>query len=290
MAHGSDDFPFQCYDTVCDWKRQDNVTWHWHKELELFILKSEAIICQIAGHTLHLEKGNCILINSSVLHQYHAPETQPFEENGRWINILFSPDFIAPKNSSIYKNTVYPVLTSGVEYFDFRQNIGWKADVRKMIDDLCDICFKSCDMQELSIHIILSKIWKELYIHLPNTNTSNTLNKNLMLQSRLRVMLQYIWDNFAQPIHVKDIADAANISISMAQRCFRFCINDSPNHYLQQYRLEHAKELLQTTNLSIIDIALSSGFGNVSHFNHLFKREFGITPKQYIKQQSQPHK
>ncbi|MDO4286915.1 MAG: AraC family transcriptional regulator [Eubacteriales bacterium] len=285
-SHGTKVFPFQYYDITFDWKQRDYVEWHWHKELEFLILESEAMVCRIGEQTLQLKKGDRILINSSVVHRYEAPEKSS-SEKGRWISLLFSTDMIASPRSIIYEKNILPVLQSGVYYFDFRQDDMWKIRINRIVEEICSICCEKCATQELSIHIALCSIWKELSEHLTELEQSKTVNKNLMLQARLRVMLQYIWENFAQPIKLEDIARAANISVSMAQRCFRVCIHDSPNHYLQLYRLDHAKRLLLTTNLSILDIALTSGFGSVGYFDYLFKREFGRTPKQFVKQQYQ---
>ena len=47
---------------------------------------------------------------------------------------------------------------------------------------------------------------------------------------------------------------------------------------------EYAKELLATTNLTTLSISSKLHFDSLSHFNHLFKREFNMTPSQYRKQ------
>ena len=52
-------------------------------------------------------------------------------------------------------------------------------------------------------------------------------------------------------------------------------------NYLNEIRIEHACAMLTTTNIDIIDIALESGFENLSTFYHLFKKTKGISPKRY---------
>lgn len=51
--------------------------------------------------------------------------------------------------------------------------------------------------------------------------------------------------------------------------------------YINKRKIEYARNLLRRTNLSILDIAMDLGFFSVSHFNHLFKKETGLTPSQY---------
>ena len=55
--------------------------------------------------------------------------------------------------------------------------------------------------------------------------------------------------------------------------------------YMNQYRLEMASRQLAGTELPITSIALESGFNNISYFNRVFKKKFGVTPKEYRKLQ-----
>lgn len=57
--------------------------------------------------------------------------------------------------------------------------------------------------------------------------------------------------------------------------------------YLNDIRIEHAAAMLTTTNNEIIDIALESGFENLSTFYHLFKKKKDISPKNYRKNYSE---
>ena len=54
-------------------------------------------------------------------------------------------------------------------------------------------------------------------------------------------------------------------------------------HYLNDYRLEIAAKKLLTTSDNILNIAVSTGFENLSYFNRSFKKKYGITPGQYRK-------
>ena len=51
--------------------------------------------------------------------------------------------------------------------------------------------------------------------------------------------------------------------------------------HLNSYRLEIAAELLTTTTDTILDIAISTGFNNISYFNRCFKKKYGVSPRKY---------
>jgi len=53
---------------------------------------------------------------------------------------------------------------------------------------------------------------------------------------------------------------------------------------LNNFRLNRAKELLLTSHSTVSEIAVSVGFDNVGYFDRVFRRTFGLTPKQFAKQ------
>ncbi|HEY2856771.1 MAG TPA: helix-turn-helix domain-containing protein [Gemmatimonadaceae bacterium] len=55
----------------------------------------------------------------------------------------------------------------------------------------------------------------------------------------------------------------------------------TPHQFVLRARLRLAAAELTTTDAKVIDVALTSGFGDLSNFNHAFRHEFGITPSAY---------
>lgn len=64
-------------------------------------------------------------------------------------------------------------------------------------------------------------------------------------------------------------------------RVFRQYLGMTPTAYINNLKLRYAKNLLTTTELSIIDISMESGFENLSHFYHLFKKSYHLTPLEF---------
>ncbi len=64
-------------------------------------------------------------------------------------------------------------------------------------------------------------------------------------------------------------------------RQFRKYLNTTPTNFITSLRLNYAENLLIRTNLSIIDVAYESGFQNLSHFNHIFKKSNNLSPTKY---------
>jgi transcriptional regulator GlxA family with amidase domain len=104
---------------------------------------------------------------------------------------------------------------------------------------------------------------------------------NTTAQRFVRRALVYIHTQYAEPISRDDIARHISISGNYLTDCFRQVMGVTPMTYLTRYRIQRARELLDTTDQTITRIALATGFSEVSHFTRTFKREMGASPHAY---------
>lgn len=82
---------------------------------------------------------------------------------------------------------------------------------------------------------------------------------------------------------VNDLKNALNYSTAHLNRLFKEHLNTTPHEYLQKHKFRYAKNLLQNTDLSMMEIASKIGYSNLSHFFSNFKKHYGVTPGQYRK-------
>lgn len=96
------------------------------------------------------------------------------------------------------------------------------------------------------------------------------------------IRLQY-WlnENFKQNTSCKDMASMLGISVRSLNRRFKESIQQSPIQYLQSLKIDHAKELLQHSNLTTNEIATQCGFNDISYFCSTFKRLTGMPSNTY---------
>lgn len=84
-------------------------------------------------------------------------------------------------------------------------------------------------------------------------------------------------------MQIKRLADNLKMSLRTFNRRFKSATNSTPLQYLQKIRMRLAGDLLQTSNLSIAEIAYKTGYQDTAHFTSLFKKHFATTPGQYRK-------
>jgi AraC family transcriptional regulator len=99
--------------------------------------------------------------------------------------------------------------------------------------------------------------------------------------NKLRRVIEYINDNLAEDLTLAEIAEVAGMSPHYFSRAFRQSTGVPPHRYVINCRVEEAKRLLADDELPLVDVGLSVGFQNQSHFTTLFRRLTGVTPKAY---------
>lgn len=91
----------------------------------------------------------------------------------------------------------------------------------------------------------------------------------------------YMHDHYTREINLQALAERHGMSARTFNRRFKDALGKTPLRYLQEVRVDMAKDLLQTSNLSIAEIAFRVGYRDVAYFSSLFKKHLGSTPKDY---------
>lgn len=100
----------------------------------------------------------------------------------------------------------------------------------------------------------------------------------------VRKAVEFIQNNYADPVRVKDIGDYVGVNRSYLYTLFQDNLQLSPKEYLTNFRLTRAAELLQLTDLSVETVAMSCGYQDALGFSKIFKAKMGITPSAYRKE------
>lgn len=101
---------------------------------------------------------------------------------------------------------------------------------------------------------------------------------------RLRRIVDYIDAHLGEEIRIAELARLIDVSEGHLHRAFRSTIGQTPLAFITSKRVEAAKQLLSTTNLSIVTVAHRAGFGSQSHFARTFRAATGTCPRRYREQ------
>jgi AraC family transcriptional regulator len=104
---------------------------------------------------------------------------------------------------------------------------------------------------------------------------------------RLKLILDYIEENLAQPIALRQLGELAGISTRHFERAFRQTVGVPPHAYVVRKRVARAQNLLLgEPGLSIDEIAARAGFSSSSHLSSTFRRQTGYSPTAFRRLQS----
>jgi transcriptional regulator GlxA family with amidase domain len=79
------------------------------------------------------------------------------------------------------------------------------------------------------------------------------------------------------------LCKAMSMSRTQLFRRLKSLIRQAPAHYIKTMRLQKAKELLETADLTVSEVAFKTGFQNLSHFTNIFQKQYGILPSVFLR-------
>ena len=91
----------------------------------------------------------------------------------------------------------------------------------------------------------------------------------------------YISENMSSKLTVKELSKVSGLSPLKLQEGMRFLHGKSLNSFIRDVKLEHAKDLIQNTDLSISEVVYKIGFNNRSYFSKIFRQRFGLLPFEF---------
>jgi len=110
---------------------------------------------------------------------------------------------------------------------------------------------------------------------------NNYLEKDRHLVEQLNHARVMMYENMENPLSIHDIVTELGMSYSSFRKLFKEYTGLSPFAYFQDIRLQHAKELLCTTQLSVKEIAYMLNFDSPDYFSAQFKKKTGKRPRDY---------
>ena len=277
--HGTPVFPCAGYDEDPGKYLVGNIPWHWHEEMEI-ILAVEGETRVLCGETeFLLQPGEAVFVNCNVLHKLkRGQKGVPSRIN----SLLFMPELVSCfPQSIIQQRYIAPLIKCAtLSEVALKQDVTWQKEAIHHFR----AAFSAFNSDHYGYEILVQvELMQMLLVLLENLQericeTDLVQNKDSM---RIKQMLGYIHDHYAEALTVSQIAASSSISESECYRCFRKVLDTSPIDYLLQYRIRAAAGLLSGTDMSVSDICFATGFNSPSYFAKVFRQELLVSPRKY---------
>ncbi len=99
---------------------------------------------------------------------------------------------------------------------------------------------------------------------------------------KIRKAKDIILSRMSEPPTLQELADMVGISLKKLKEGFKEIYGDTVFGFLLDYKLEYARQLLDSGSFNVNEVGLKIGYSTSSHFIAAFKKKFGVTPKKYL--------
>ena len=272
--HGTKDDPFSTYH-IQNGGQSFQIPVHWHDELEIIYVKSGFLTVNISGENYIGKPGDAFVVSPGNLH-FMGSQTGTVD----YFTFLFPLKYIAFRSDDMLDDKLIEPLNSG--HLMIRPEI--KDTVKEQCEQLAGVYAAEIDKSESKItsqirkKIILlqfiHELWKKGFIVENDTTGRNTVEKE---------MVSYIQQNYMGKILLREFGEQFHLSEKYISRYFKEHFHITLSQYVTYLRLEHAKQMLQETDISVTEVAMQSGYQNISYFIRSFKKTYGVSPLKYRK-------
>lgn len=135
---------------------------------------------------------------------------------------------------------------------------------------------------EITLRQLLTEVWLGL-LDIAGSETEE-IHKNKDTDEKMKAMMCYIQEHYAETILVEQLAEEAHISKRACFRLFQEKLHMSPLEYMREYRLRKACMKLVKTEASVTEIAHDCGLGASSYFGKIFREHYNTSPVRYRKE------
>lgn len=254
---------------------------HWHDEIELHYIVKGSGHFFIDDSEYDVNEGDIIYISPKLIHSGKSVNNDLLA-----ICYMFECDYLLSRNrehntdkyiSSLLKTKITtPVIHKGDSGYD---------ELKKSLKTIDSCIYEKNFVYQLEIkkqlYELLINLYKTGYLSVGEKNDAPSQGHRVIKKS-----IRYIQLNSGNPLSIDEIASHVGLSPSYFMKVFKQYTKMTCVEYINSFRLNNAITMLRETDDSILQIANTCGYRNLSLFNREFKRYYNITPSKYRKKYS----
>ncbi|KAA3621651.1 MAG: AraC family transcriptional regulator [Bacteroidetes bacterium] len=249
-----------------------NGNWHYHPELELTYIERGEGIRFMGDHIGSFTGGDLVLVGEQLPHNWISAENHS-EENCIAYVFQFEKDLFSQFPECIPLMKLFRQSSKGIHFLKPSEQLLLTIQTFESLtpaERLFTLMKILNDLQEDKNRMLLSSI---SYNEAPPKAAQNKVSN----------ITNYIMERLDKPLPLEEIAHFSKMTTTSFCRWFKNATGNSFVNYLNSARIEKACYELLHSDKRVSEIAYSTGFETVGHFNRTFKKLKGIPPSQYRK-------
>ena len=258
---------FQLQKEICDAyeaKGHTSSALHGHYHFLLTLITRGRGVQTLNGKDIPFSEGDMSLLSPADFHKNAVADGEEYDYYG----VKFPYKILDKRLSGLFEFDRLPI------------SVTLSRDAYKTAKEIFERLIEECENGNgrTANEIYLQNMVEQLVIialrEFPkqeSDNGSDFLNRSL----------GYLYSHFFEDITVSDVAEYIGYTTNYFNFKFKEAFGMPFGEYLRDVRLSYSKNLLKSSDISITEIALESGFGNSSYFSRAFKLRYGVSPKSY---------
>lgn len=247
---------------------------HHHDELELAYFRSGQGVYSVTGREYPIRPGDIFMFASSEIHKitYVDPAVEM-----EAINFHFLPKLLID-GSGIDLPRLFFERRDGMNRITSELAGG---DYSAICTALENCALEMSEKREGYQLLAQNDLLRALVLILRSCDILGKPKRQLGSVNGIALALDHIDENFLGEITIPELCEVARMSRSNFERLFVMIAGVPVREYVKRRRIDHAAELLRTTNQTVLAVALASGYHNTANFNKQFRSVIGSTPLEY---------
>lgn len=272
--------PTQSYSIHVQYSNESNnffVDTHMHEFVEIEYGLCGKFNIMIDNSHYEFGEGDIAVVGSGQVHEI----TNSANKVGHYLVIKFEPSLISPSpmNNQI-SNYALPFMFNNLGKNHIFRSDTIPPDLKSALAQMA----VEAEAKEYGYELALKKSLYQLLLYIVRTINFNHSKDDIISSKtffKIRKVLNYIHSNSEKPIDVRRLAETAHLEYCYFSRMFKQLTQMTCTKYINTVRINKSVEYLLSSDISITDAAILSGFTNISYYIKQFKAIKKITPSKY---------
>lgn len=240
---------------------------HWHRSLELCDYISTPCRLWCDGRTQDLPPDTLIIINSGDIHSLMPLERR----DPRGVSLIFPYEFMSQYGIDIDRIR-----------FAYTSNPAVDRQLRQAFHRLSDL-WETREADPYYHLLCNAEVFNILHLLMTHYQDPHNTPPSSRYVERSRELLTYMNQHYQENITLQSAAEYLNLSVGYLCRFLRKYLGTTFKEHLTNLRLQQALAAINTTDQTLLDIALDCGFPDYRTFVNAFRKKYQMTPRQYKK-------
>ena len=252
--------------------------WHCHDEYELQLIVGAHGRAFVGDYVGYFEPGHLVLTGPRLPHNWVSTDLPPDGLSVRSLVIQFREEPLREGMRVIRElEETRPLLDrarQGIEFFGLSESVQARFHRIKLshgLERFAEFAALLCELKRCEDYRLLSSV--------PTTGVETA-----EAQPAIGRMVDYINENYGEPLPIAELASRFNMSESSFSRFFSKATDSTFTAFVNRVRVYKACELLMHGTDQISSICYAVGFNNLANFNRRFRDIKGVTPREFRRQ------